>query len=390
MEKRNDTFALRSPVGPRRPVDGGGRAAAATDAGAVGAAAAASLRLEYIGNNPTNGIDHRMVFLPCRCKSRMCVGCGPRMGFILRIRLLAVADNFRKPTLFTLTVDRENFGSCQAAHAFVSSKGRIGLLMKRLGVKLWVWVLEFQQKTGDGWPHWHILVDLADCPDGKLDLKRAWKFWRDKWEIGGLDLRIKRRFRKPRHAINYITKYLIKSPKYGYPRWVLESVKAIRLVAACRKLGPLVSDGRSKPKSESDGGRKPRGCRRPLVNRLAGCGQNTTAMRQSSDADNERVDTSFVGNVSVSVKQLATMQQQGLLDSRIRLEDPVLDSKSDAVPVGVLQEGHEAGELLDSVRMSVLDSGEYIKTQENVESRRIALLAAADQYGKAPVGESYG
>ena len=40
--------------------------------------------------------------------------------------------------------------------------------------------------------------------------------------------------------------------------------------------------------------------------------------------------------------------------------------------------------------MSVLDSGEYIKTQENVESRRIALLAAADQYGKAPVGESYG
>ncbi|MGC9260361.1 MAG: rolling circle replication-associated protein [Phycisphaerae bacterium] len=387
MEKENSTFALQSTVEPRQPVDGGGGAAAAT---AAGAAAAASLRLEYKGNNPTNGIDHRMVFLPCRCKSRMCSDCGPRLGIILRMRLLVVADSFRKPALLTLTVDRENFGSCQAAHTFVSSKGRIGLLMKRLGVKLWVWVLEFQQKTGDGWPHWHILVDLADCPGDKIDLKRAWNFWRNKWEIGGLDLQIKRRFHQPRHAIHYITKYLIKSPKYGYPRWVLESERTIRLVAACRKLGPLVSDGQSKPKSESDGERKPRGRRRLLVDRLAGCGQNTTAMRQDIDADNERVDTSFIGNVSASVEQLATMQQQGLLDSRIRLEDPVLDSKRDAVPVGVLQECHEAGELLDSVRMSVLDSGEYIKTQENVESRRTALLAAADQYGEAQAGESHG
>ena len=387
MEKENGTFALRSPVGPRRPVDGGGTAAAATDAGA---AAAASLRLEYTSNNPTKQIDYRMVFMHCRCKSRMCIGCGPRMGFVLRMRLLAVADNFHKPTLFTLTVDRENFGSCQAAHDFISSKGRISLLMKRLGVKLWVWVLEFQQKTGDGWPHWHVLVDLADCPGGKIDLERAWKFWRDKWGIGGLDLQIKRRFRQPRHAVNYITKYLTKSPKSGYPRWVLESKKAIRLVAACRKLGALVSDGGSKLRSESDGERKPRGRRRPLVDRLAECGQKTTAMRQDIDADNERVDRSFVGSVSVSVEQLTTMQRQGLLDSRIRLEKPVLDSKSDAVPVGVLQECHEAGELLDSVRKSVLDSGEYIKTQENVESRRTELLATEDQYGKAQAGESYG
>ncbi|MDA8378311.1 MAG: hypothetical protein M0Z50_14910 [Planctomycetia bacterium] len=289
---------------------------------------------------------------------------------MLRMRLLAVADTFRKPALLTLTVDRENFGSCQAAHDFISSMGRIGLLMKRLGVKLWVWVLEFQQKTGDGWPHWHILVDLADCPGGWIDLDRGWKFWRDKWGIGGLDLQLKQRFRLPRHAINYITKYLIKSPKYGYPRWVLESVKAIRLVAAYRKLGPLVSDGRSKPKSESGGVRKYCGCRRLLVDRLVECGQKTTALRQSIDADNERVDTSFVGNVSASVEQLATMQQQGLLDPRIRLEESALDSKADAVPVGVMQECHETGELLDSVRKSVLDTGEYTRMQENIEARR--------------------
>ncbi len=390
MEHQNGTFVLRSPVGPRRAADAVAAGDAATDAGAVGAAAAGRLRLEYTSNNPTKRIDYRMVFMHCRCKSRMCSVCGPRMGFVLRTRLLAVADNFRKPTLFTLTVDRGNFGSCQEAHAFINSKGRIGLLMKRLGVEFWVWVLEFQQKTGEGWPHWHILVDLADCPGGKLDLKRAWSFWRDKWGIGGVDLQIKRRFLQPRHALNYITKYLIKSPRSGYPRWVLESEKAIRLVAACRKLGPLVFDGQSKLKSESGGERKPRRRRRLLVDRLAECGQKTTAMRQDIDADNETVDTSFVGSVSASVERLAAMQQQGLLDSRIRLEEPVFDSKSDSVPVGVLQECYEAGDLLDSVRKSVLDFGEYFKTQENVESRRTELLATADHYGKAPVGASHG
>ena len=369
-----------SGVSPERPVDADGSAAAA--AGDAEAAAAAPHRLEDKGNKPTNAGDHRVVFMPCRCKSRMCRSCGPRMGFILRIRLLAMADNFRKPALLTLTVDRKNFASSEAAHTFISDKGRISLLMKRLGVELWAWVLEFQQKTGDGWPHWHILVDLADCPDGKIDLERAWKFWRDKWEIGGLDLQVRRCFDLPRHAINYITKYLIKSPKYGYPRWVLESVKAIRLVAACRKLGPLVSDGRSKPKSESDGERKPRGRRRLLVDRLAECGQKTTAMRQEIDADKERVDTSFVGNISASVEQLTTMQQQGLLDSRIRLEADVLDSKNPPVPVGILHEPHEAVELVDKVRMAVLYTGEYIKMQKNVESRHAEVLATADQYGK--------
>ena len=376
-----------SDVAPQRPVVSGGGTDGATDAGA---ASAAPLRLEYKGNNPIKHIDHQLAFIPCRCKCRLCPICGPRLGVILRMRLLAVADTFRKPALLTLTVDRENFASSEAAHTFISDKGRVSLLMRRSGVELWAWVLEFQQKTGDGWPHWHILVDLADCPSGKIDLERAWKFWRDKWEIGGLDLQLKRCFHQPRHAINYITKYLIKSPRYGYPRWVLESQKAIRLVAAGRKLGPLISDGRLNPKRESDGERKTRGRRRLLVDRLVECGQKTTAMRQNIDVDNERIDTSFVGNVSASVEQLATMQQQGLLDSRIRLEEGAFDSKYQPVPVAILNESHEATELVDKIRLTVLDTGEYVRMQENIEARRVELLATADQYGKALVGEGHG
>ena len=160
-------------------------------------------------------------------------------------------------------------------------------------------------------------------------------------------------------------------------------------MAACRKLGPLISDGRLNPKRESDGERKTRRRRRLLVDRLVKCGQKTTAMRQNIGVDNERIDTSFVGNVSASVEQLTTMQQQGLLDPRIRLEEGALDSKADVVPVGVMQECHETGELLDSVRKSVLDTGEYTRMQENIEARRAELLATADQYGKALVGEGH-
>ncbi len=80
---------------------------------------------------------------------------------------------------------------------------------------------------------------------------------------------------------------------------------------------------------------------------------------------------------------------RGFWIPRIRLEESALDSKADAVPVGVMQECHETEELLDSVRKSVLDTGEYTRMQENIEARRAELLATADQYGKALVGECY-
>ena len=386
MNFADQVFQVPPAAEPRRLVDAIAEGDAATDAGAAGAA----LRLELKGNKRTNGIDHRMVFVPCRCKCRICTGCGPRLGRILRTRLMASADKFRKPALLTLTVDRSNFASSQVAHAFVSDKGRIRLLLKRLRIKLWVWVLEFQQKTGDGWPHWHILVDLADCPKGRLELERAWAFWRDKWGIGGVDLQIRRRFQEPGHAINYITKYLIKLPKSGYPRWVLESRKAIRLLGSCQKLGPLVSDDTVLPEEEettSEG--KPRGPRRILVDRLAECGQKSVAMRQERDTDLERLASFFVGNVAASVQQLVALQRSGTLDSRILLVEPAMQWKGAVVPIGAIQERHEAIELFDTVSTSVLDSGEYARMLENVESRRIELLDKADRYGKAPEGGSH-
>src|SRR5690606_33249807 len=129
------------------------------------------------------------VFLKlCHCRCRTCPGCGPRYGWKVRQRLLNGADLFTRPGLFTLTVDRSAFGGPEDAFLRITQDGYVRRLMRLLGVTVWAWTLEFQMLTGDGWPHWHLVIQV---PPGGLDLKRAWHLWRDKWGLGGLDLKRK-------------------------------------------------------------------------------------------------------------------------------------------------------------------------------------------------------
>src|SRR6185369_1412740 len=123
--------------------------------------------------------------------------------------MLAKARLFRNPALLTLTVDRSHFASPEDAHRQITEGSFIARLMRLLGVVTWFWVLEFQTKTGDGWPHWHLLIDLDDV-GGRLDLAKAWRLWRDKWGLGGLDLSTRKSFADRQHAVLYVTKYLTK------------------------------------------------------------------------------------------------------------------------------------------------------------------------------------
>lgn len=148
--------------------------------------------------------------------------------------------------MLTLTVDRSHFASPRAAWERVSGKKALSELMWKLGVKWWFWALEFQMGKGpdphrEGWPHWHVLVDLSTCPGGRLDLERAWYLWRDCWGLGRLDLSRKKVVASSGlHGVNYITKYLTKMPRHGFPDWVL-GCDSMRFVQGCRALGPLVS-----------------------------------------------------------------------------------------------------------------------------------------------------
>lgn len=213
------------------------------------AAAPGGGRLEPRGNNLTrSGILDSLaqgviVAHPVRCKCRACPICGKGAGIKTRERLQAKAEAgmFSQPALLTLTVDRRNWQGPAQAHQAVTLQALIPRLMRRLGVKRWVWTLEIQTKTGDGWPHWHLLLDLATC-GGRLDYKLLWHLWRDVWGVGGCDVSAKHKAAAadPLHAVNYITKYLCKGDAI-WPTWCLESVR-LRVVGSSRAVGRLVSD----------------------------------------------------------------------------------------------------------------------------------------------------
>ena len=172
---------------------------------------------------------------------RICPECGPIFGRRIRGRLHHKGKVLFMPYLLTLTVDRRNFAGPEQAHRAIAGGRYIPRLMRLLGVKWWVCVLEFQGETGDGWPHWHLLIEMADV-HGRLDLSRAWHLWRDKWHLGGLDLSVRKTdFKSTAHAINYITKYLIKFPANGWPVWVVNATHRIRFIMASRLVGPLVA-----------------------------------------------------------------------------------------------------------------------------------------------------
>ncbi|MBL4701443.1 MAG: hypothetical protein JKX85_09315, partial [Phycisphaeraceae bacterium] len=256
----------KPPNAPSRLGDGG--LPAAPTAGD----AAASPRLEDY-NNKRNFLPTGRVYLkPCNCRCRTCPDCGPKFGIKVRCRLLQKQEYFPRPAMFTLTVDRNAFGSPLDAYTTITQGGFIRRLMRLLKVERWAWTQELQMKTGEGWPHWHRVINL---PPGGVNLERAWRLWRDKWHLGGLDLQ-----RKPnksaKHALFYVTKYLTKYPEAGFPDWLLHYDHRVRWVGGTRSLGPLVSDQEMVAKDVGDDEQAKESLpreHRPLALRMAECGQ---------------------------------------------------------------------------------------------------------------------
>lgn len=234
--------------------------------------AAAAPRLEDYNNKRKYRLTGRVFIKPCNCRCRTCPDCATHYGMAVRYRLLDRAEEFHQPAMFTLTVDRKAFASPLEAFTKITQEGYVRRLMRLLGVDLWAWTLEFQMQTGEGWPHWHMVIDLSI---GKLDLPRAWRLWRDKWKLGGLDLQ-RKSSKNARHALMYVTKYLTKYPEAGFPIWVLNLDRRIRWVGASRLLGPLVSDREMTTKDVGDNEEAKKSLtrvHRPLAIRMADCGE---------------------------------------------------------------------------------------------------------------------
>jgi hypothetical protein len=225
--------------------------------------------------------------------------------------------------MLTLTVDRKNFGSPEAAYEHVvGGKGYVRRLMHYLELGCWAWVMEFQGATGEGWPHWHVLIDLNEADGHRIDLARVWRLWRDKWGIGSVHLKFDAGgFPCAAAAVNYATKYLTKLPEKGYPAWVVRRQAAgtkVRLCGGSKLLGPLVSPKRpSKPSTvpDSDTGGvgllKRKSEPRPMVELLAACRQRSTVLRVIRDAAGEVVNRERVGELAASPRELLTLLAAG-------------------------------------------------------------------------------
>lgn len=185
---------------------------------------------------------------PCNC--RFCEECHERLGICLREEVREVIKDWKSPRLWTLTVDPELFDSPEEAFRYVREKRCISELMRSLRKfdyigKHYFAVIEYHK---NGWPHWHFIVDAKALKiPHEYVLERWGKFRpaeageprhadscdceqcgcgttavRKRPAFGGVNFAPHQKFQNGTHAANYITKYLVKAPKEGYPDWVLD------------------------------------------------------------------------------------------------------------------------------------------------------------------------
>lgn len=152
-----------------------------------------------------------LVIVAKKCRLPWCPSCGVSYWGKVRARLRPHLYLFKRARLFTLTVDPNNFASGQQAYYTIEHKEQyIKRILRLMGFKKAFKVMAFHKSKasrpdGNEWPHWHVVVDLADV--GRVDLRRIWGLWRDKWKVGGLDLQVNRKCRNASAAVNYAISY---------------------------------------------------------------------------------------------------------------------------------------------------------------------------------------
>lgn len=162
-------------------------------------------------------------------------------GSVLYKRLTGRFVSYR-PTLLTLTVDPSKHESPYAAWLWGKSVLRKTLydLQKALGRDVrYFWKLEVQ---GNGFPHWHIVLDTRI---GRHEFDIALRALASRWlhgsSIQGIDIK---RIRKG--SVKYLLKYVSKNGEW--PDWMLDRCR-IRIVGA--SLG-FWSDGEENSEKKGD------------------------------------------------------------------------------------------------------------------------------------------
>lgn len=198
----------------------------------------ASLLLEYLPNTvtahpePEGGPPRTFELAKCRCDGWFCPDCCQSKGHNLRARLIPILETFRGLLMVTVTVDPTLFPTPKDAYNYIRERRCIGRTMQdlyRAGFlhsRRYFYVVEFQQHTEQA--HFHILLDASFIPFHAL--LASWSKHRPP-SAGpvqgqrppfGTVLFSKRDFADAAHAGRYATKYLIKTPVFDFPAWVMD------------------------------------------------------------------------------------------------------------------------------------------------------------------------
>jgi len=205
--------------------------------------------------------------------------------------------------MLTLTVDQKKFDSpwqCMERVGELKSVPKmIGRLNKKglLKNKEYTKTLEFHKKF---WPHWHVLVESRFIPHAEL--VKAWRH--------GHCYISKHDFADVTHAINYATKYIVKTDEessdeekqFAFPEWCLDYKGNIRRFETSRGLCPT---RKIKNRSKYDDDKIEKRVRLTKTNRqkLSSCGMNSTVL---VDREKETVLTNARTGKSFPVVELGS------------------------------------------------------------------------------------
>ena len=357
-----------SSVGEAVDLTGGG---ASAEADRQGNGEAVSI-LESYGNNLLRG---RVRVLSCRCNSRFCGSCGPRRGYVTRQALLSedVLSKFTEPWMVSLTVDQRKYGSPEDAFDKVNGLNLISKLMDRFGFSVWVRVLEVQT---NGWPHWHVVFDVSHIAGKyKFSFSEMVRVWKDLWGVGAIRISKSKQGMSPRHAMMYVSKYLMKVPKVPWPAWLLCKCR-VRVIGASKAVGPI--SGRFSGVSDSASDGSSRRDARPALAIVSECNTVSRLVEERVDPETGVILCKYLCDLSVSKDDLLLLKRSGSLPDDIERGVAVElvsydngDCGFDVIMDYSVKKRLEAFLLEDGYRDGVRD---------RVESRRDALLRAHDEF----------
>jgi len=222
-------------------------------------------------------------------------------------------DKFRRVRLGTLTVDPKKFDHDPLkAYEYVTKNHFISrLFTSNNGVNTWFWVLEFHES---GWPHWHVLIDLS-AHNGWIAYDKLVHFWLHKWQIGCVNIKDEMNDISPAHAVNYITKYLLKPSPVPPPSWFVAGSRR-RMCQGSRDLGAIVFDSTGDG-DDSDDVRLKRNRKqsRPIYEIVAACSSKSVLLGESVDTQTGEMKRNYLKTLNCSKDDIIRLHQAGLLSS---------------------------------------------------------------------------